>query len=394
MSRYQLTVKAGLHDRMDCPVSVRLPLSPGDKVGRVELRNAANRRRVPCQVNGAIDTEVRVTWIARHMRAGEEMTLVADVLPRRSHRAFAGAAGVVQLSDPADGKVNIAVRGEAFTTYHYEGLPARPCFHPVRGPGGRHLTRDWPMADGPEGETRDHKHHRSLWIAHGDMNGVDNWSEESGHGRQIHREFASLVSGPVYGQLIARNDWVSSEGEKVCEETRHVTFYNTPEDGRLVDFDIEFVPSEGDLVFGDTKEGGILSVRVATTMDGSRGGRIEISYGGLTEAESWGRRAAWCDYSGPVSGATVGLAIFDHLQSFRHPTYWHVRNYGLMTANPFGLSAFYNDPTRRGDHTLRAGERLWFHYRLYLHAGDARQARVAARYNDYVNPPTVEVKPA
>ena len=60
-----------------------------------------------------------------------------------------------------------------------------------------------------------------------------------------------------------------------------------------------------------------------------------------------------------------------------------------MTANPFGLSYFYNDPNRRGDYTLKAGEKLKFKYRLYIHRGDATFARVSERYNNFVNPPKI-----
>jgi hypothetical protein len=63
-----------------------------------------------------------------------------------------------------------------------------------------------------------------------------------------------------------------------------------------------------------------------------------------------------------------------------------------MTANPFGLSYFYNDPNHRGDYTLPAGEALSFSYRLYVHPGDAVQARVVERYHDFINPPVIKVE--
>ena len=36
----------------------------------------------------------------------------------------------------------------------------------------------------------------------------------------------------------------------------------------------------------------------------------------------------------------MGIAILNHPASFRYPTYWHVRDYGLFAANPFGLHDF------------------------------------------------------
>ena len=35
------------------------------------------------------------------------------------------------------------------------------------------------------------------------------------------------------------------------------------------------------------------------------------------------------------------------------------------------------------------GETLTFNYRVYVHRGDAKGAKVADRYADYINPPKV-----
>jgi hypothetical protein len=87
----------------------------------------------------------------------------------------------------------------------------------------------------------------------------------------------------------------------------------------------------------------------------------------------------------------VGIAILDHPTNFRHPTYWHVRNYGLMTANPFGLSYFLGDKQMDGSHTLAAGEELVFRYRVLFHTDTTGEANVADKYNDYINPPIVSL---
>ena len=113
--------------------------------------------------------------------------------------------------------------------------------------------------------------------------------------------------------------------------------------------------------------------------------------GGVNEDETWGKRAPWCDYSGVVGGHTVGIAIFDHPSNFRYPTYWHVRNYGLMTANPFALSYFLPDEGIDGAHTLPAGESMAFRYALLVHAGDASAGGVSDRYQDWIHPPVASV---
>jgi len=55
---------------------------------------------------------------------------------------------------------------------------------------------------------------------------------------------------------------------------------------------------------------GILAVRVATSMRADRKGKIENSYGAIGEKETWGKRAHWCDYSGPSDEEIAGLACF------------------------------------------------------------------------------------
>ncbi|MGB9619825.1 MAG: DUF6807 family protein, partial [Armatimonadota bacterium] len=120
-------------------------------------------------------------------------------------------------------------------------------------------------------------------------------------------------------------------------------------------------------------------------------GMIVNSYGGKTEAENWGRPAHWVDYYGPVDGKTMGITIMDHPSSFRYPTRWHVRDYGLFTANPFALK--YYEPGRgwNGDHTIRSGDLLHFQYRLYVHEHDTRQANCTEKYFGFIAPPKVEV---
>jgi hypothetical protein len=290
-------------------------------------------------------------------------------------------------------EVAVQYRGSLLTRYVYSDVPARPYFFPLVGPSGVGVTRAYPMRPDAPDETRDHPHHRSLWIAYGDVNGADNWSEEPGHGHTVPQSLDLLESGPVAGRFATTSHWTTADHRPLLTQRLAVTAWATSEAVRLLDFDIRLEATHGDVHFGDTKEGGILSARVASALDVPRGGRIENVYSGINEGETWGRAAHWCDYSGVVDGQPVGIAILDHPLSFRSPTHWHVRDYGLMTANPFGYAAYTNG-VKEGSHDLPAGDSLRFRYRLVLHLGDASSGRVNAHYLDFTAPPRVTIAPA
>ena len=58
----------------------------------------------------------------------------------------------------------------------------------------------------------------------------------------------------------------------------------------------------------------------------------------------------------------------------RHPTWWHVRDYGLFAANPFGQHDFEKLPDKTaGNLMVPAGKSVTFRYRFYLHEGDEQQ---------------------
>jgi hypothetical protein len=381
-----ITLAAGQRDCENLPVSVKI--EGAGKEGEVNLVDDKSAKPLPVQTERLPDNSLLVTWIAPEVKMGQE----------RTFSLYTGACGAmpateVRLKDAPGERVDVTIGGKLFTSYNYAPKWVRPFLHPVIGPGGVAVTRGYPVLPDVPGESKDHPHHKSIWVAWGDVNGTDNWSEvEARHGRQIHKQFDSISNGPVFGRLCATNDWVSKEGKKDLTETRTWTFYNLPDKERIIDLVVEFKATEGQVRFGDTKEGGICSVRVTSTMDAKAQGRIENAYGGINERETWGKRSHWCDYSGPAQGKQVGIAVFDTPGNFRYPTYWHVRDYGLMTANPFGLSHFWNDKSQDGSYTLPANATLRFAYRIYLHQGDASKGRAREKFLNYVAPPIIKVK--
>ena len=106
---------------------------------------------------------------------------------------------------------------------------------------------------------------------------------------------------------------------------------------------------------------------------------------GDRDAAAWGKRADWCDYHAEHNGKTYGVAMFDHPENLRHPTWWMARDYGLFGANPFGWHDYENlkDQPHIGDYTIPAGGSLTLRYRFYFHLGDEKAANVDAQYAEY-----------
>ena len=290
----------------------------------------------------------------------------------------------VQITKLAD-RLRVEINGQFFTEYFYQDVP-RPYCYPLMGPGDVAMTRNWPMKDLPN-EDHDHPHHRSLWFAHGSVNGQDFWSEQKAFGKTVHEEFLEVKSGKEVGVIRERNKWVAADGKVACTDERTLRFHNPGSaNERVIDFEITLKASNGELTLGDTKEG-TMAVRLAETMrlKGKVGKGHIVNSAGVRDGQTWGKRADWCDYYGPVDGKTVGIAIFDNPKNPRYPTWWHVRDYGLFAANPFGQHDFESLPNKNaGDLVVPAGQSVTFRYRFYLHEGDDQQAKVAEKYKQYV----------
>lgn len=351
----------------------------------MQLQEAQTRRLIPCQTT-RVGKEVVVTWLVERLAPGETQLLRA-----RAVKVFPERSRVTLVERSQDHRVDVFLRGKLFTAYHYGAQWVRPFLYPVIGPYNLAMTRAWPIEDHVSDDDRDHAHHKSVWVAYGACGRVDNWSEDPGHGYQRHRAFQRVVSGPVFGELVAWIDWCDNRERKQFEESRSFRFYGLPGSARLFDVQVRFRMSQGPVVFHDTKEGGLLSVRVASAMTGDRNGRIENAYGGVTEAETWGKKAPWCDYSGTIDGRRVGIAVMDHESNPRYPTEWHVRSYGLMTANCFAWRHYNPDGKVKGDMSFPKGATRTWRYRVYIHTGDAAQGRVRERFLDFVAPPRVRL---
>jgi hypothetical protein len=297
-------------------------------------------------------------------------------------------------------EIEVRIGGQPFTTFYFGPEAPKPYLHPLRSAQGIVVTRGFPMRKDIPGESTDHPHHRAMYYAHGDVNGVDFWSEAQFEekapvevkgkqyfaarglptGRTVFSKLEEMKSGPESGAVRVLFDLVGPEGKPIAQETQAYVFRGDAL-ARIIDCEFTIKALSTPVKMGDTKEG-TFAIRVVKALE-KPAVRMLNSEGGVGEAQIWGKRASWVDYSGTVEGRKLGIAIFDHPSNPKHPTYWHAREYGLFAVNPFGEHDFYNDPKRDGSITIPAGGSLTFRYRVFIHNDAAVEAKVAEAYARY-----------
>jgi len=327
----------------------------------------------------------------------------------------------VRVEQVKDGLINVTIDGKFFTAFNFAKDEPKPFLWPVIGPTGAPVTRAYPMKE-LDYERKDHWHHRSIWSAWGDVRtkdfdkpGSNYWHQAKNpakQDRQIVKRIVRTVSGPIFGRIEAQIEWTTHDGRRDFTEYRTYTFFRGDDATRVIDVKNVFKFTDSDVMLYDTKEAGILSVRIATSMDEIAledrkpgKGRMTNSNGQVGMAQCWGQRAEWCDYVGPVEGQTVGIAIFDARTNFRHPTRWHIRDYGLFAPNPIAVKPFTRPGadssqeqkrawknSKPGSYTWKKGETQEFDYRILIHKGDTKAARVAEQYRLYTEPPAIDLK--
>jgi hypothetical protein len=384
---WRVRVKGDGTDLGETPVVVELKRP--FPVGAYVLESADRRNARPAQVFIDEDKTYLATILTRVPgHGGESYTLRPDESSQPAD------SGVALERDGAN--VKVLVDGHLFTEY-VSDQATKPYYYPVIGPTGVPITRHHPMK-AVEGEEKDHNHQRSLWFSHMNVNGNDFWSSDplnrikKNDGKIKETAKKTLVAGPVLGRIRTTDDWIGPDGKRVCDDERVVTIYDT-ESARVLDFDITIKASDTPVTFFDNKDG-MFGLRVATSMDVRhekvKGQGKVTNAEGITDDQAWGKASSWVDYVGPVEGQIVGVAMLNHPESFRYPTTWHVRSYGLFAANPFGWHDF--GMKKSGDHTIPGGESIRFRYRVIFHKGDTASANLGVAFQGYAHQPSVEIE--
>ncbi len=297
--------------------------------------------------------------------------------------ALSAAEPMVQLAKQ-EHAVAVTIDGQDFTTYHTDPKWEKPFFSPVKTTDGTVITRS---LESPE--SKDHPHHKGIWVAVDEVNDSKHWAEKSKI-KNVSVEIVKAAGNPA--QLRVVNHWLGEDGQPAVIETTDIKIYAN----RLMTYDIRFTAGHKLITWGDTKEG-LFGIRVADSVREKQpapakdqpataakpGGQVVNADGLKTTADCWGKVSDWVDYTGLVEGKTHGVAIFDHPLNFRRSRY-HVRDYGLFTISPFGQKSYTNGALPADELLQPAESTIRLRYAIYIHPGDAQQGKVAETYVNYL----------
>lgn len=285
----------------------------------------------------------------------------------------------VQIVPQPDDQVSFQAEGRECLRWHASPRYSRPFFFPLVGPSGRSLTRvGHPAAP-------DHDHHRSLWWGHRDVAGVNYW-EERGGVQQIRQEaWVHYQDGDQEAGMVVRIGWFDAHKVRLIQQELIAVYRPLAGNEGWLEIQTTFTPVLDKLPLAMTNFG-FLGLRLAASISAQYGGGVITSSEGVTgEMANFAKPYPWMDYSGPiVESRWEGITWFDHPSNPGHPTAWHVRDDGWMSA-AFCL---------REGYTLTRAQPLRLRYGLHIHAGELNRKNADERFREFRDAAAWQVTPA
>ena len=282
----------------------------------------------------------------------------------------------VQVVPQADDQVAFQVDGQDRLRWHTSPRYPRPFFFPLVGPSGRSVIRmGHPAAP-------DHGHHRALWWGHQSIGGVNFWEERGGTQQIRQEDWVHYQDGPDEAAMVVKIGWFDTHKSRLMQQELVAICRPLANGETWLELQATFTSPVDDLPMGKTNFG-FLGLRVAASMSTHYGGgKLTGGDGSVGEKDNFAKQRKWMDYSGPIVGEKVeGVTWFDHPANPRHPTFWHVRDDGWMSA-AFCLNEAY---------TLKKEQPLRLRYGLQVHAGAVEGSMADARFQAFAKTPAWEV---
>ena len=301
-------------------------------------------------------------------------------------------------------KIGVHIDGKLFTNYLYGEEQPKPLLVPLQTPSGIEVNRRYPLTP-LEGGSDDHPHHIGLFFAVDQVNGTNFWKNTQTSPQIRHQSIDTLQEGKQ-GTLAATSLWIDETGQTVLKEERTMIFAGDV-NANTVDISITLTAMQPTVTFEDIEEG-MFAIRLADALRESGAkvipppgqplpeesvsgtGQYLTSNGDVGASEGWGKRARWVALQGIKKNRVVGVAMLNHPSSINYPTFWHIRGYGLFSANPLGQgdflrqSEYKKNPVLPLNLTLDQNESVFFRFKVIVFQGHRTFDDFQSLFTEYV----------
>ena len=264
-------------------------------------------------------------------------------------------------------KINVTIDGKYFTSYIFSEDEKYPFFYPVNGPlSGGSVTS---MRNG------EYPHHSSLFFGCDLVNGGNWWQEGLERGRIISVNAEITKQGG--DTLIITDECIWSRPGAVSPIRDIRKYIITSPSATVKQIDVEIIMEMLTDVHIKKTNHSLFSARMAADLSVKNGGTMINAEGAMSEKDTFGKKSAWIDFYGKRGGDIEGLAIMQHPSNPWYPSPWFTRDYGFMSPTPMYW------PADDKETFLKKGTLLTLRYRVLVHAGDHKEAKIAEEFEKY-----------
>jgi hypothetical protein len=263
-------------------------------------------------------------------------------------------------------EVKVFVEGALFTSYKFADKQKYPYFWPVVGPAsGKSITTESSMP---------YPHHHSLFFGCDRVNEGNYWQDEITAGQIVSKGPKIEIAKGYRVVFTDRCDWRKPKKRPIIEDTRKIEITAPGKDTRVIDFEITLEALKKITI--EKTNHSLFSARVIPKLSCDSSGVLVNAEGKKREEGTFGVASPWCDYSGTWENKKEGIAILQNPQNRWYPCKWFTRDYGFFSPTPMYWL--------EGDKLeLPRGEKLTLKYRVIVHAGDARDAKIDRQFEKY-----------
>lgn len=269
-------------------------------------------------------------------------------------------------ADKIGDKIEIRINGDLLTNYILSEYEKYPFFYPVNGPSKASVTSM---------RNANYPHHSSLFFGCDRVNGGNYWQEGLERGQIISLRADIIESGGTKVVIENENIWRRPGAMSPIKDFRTITITAPSKDLYQIDFEIA-MEMLLDVTIDKTNHS-LFSGRMDPDLAVTNGGTIVNAEGETGEKGTFGKRSAWIDYHGKRMGKTEGMAIMQHPTNEWYPAPWFTRDYGFFSPTPMYW------PKNEKNTLLKKGETITLRYRVLVHTGDHKEAKIAEQFEKY-----------